>query len=357
MGEITARGGAVDSIQSLEDEWEDLADRTSSTPFVRPGWIAAWWRAFGSGTLTLLTSRRDGRLAGVVPVVRRHRKLEVPTNWHTPVFGVVAEDEDVARELCYEMFATGARRVDLAFVDEDDPHADAFRWAAAHAEFRVSGRTLLRSPYIDTSGDWSEMESSLGRKRRSEIRRRRRLLEGQGTVELQIEAGAERLGPLLSEGFRVEAAAWKGLRSTAIASRADTKAFYTEVAAWAARKGWLRLAFLRVDGRALAFDLCLEHDGVHYLLKTGYDPAFRAFGPGILLRHDMLARAYALGLKRYEFLGNDDHWKQEWTTTVHHRRLLRALGPLWVGPVDWKTTQLARALRRTGRPLRDIRHR
>ena len=34
--------------------------------------------------------------------------------------------------------------------------------------------------------------------------------------------------------------------------------FYRRVAAWAAERDWLRLAFLRLDGRPLAFDLALE---------------------------------------------------------------------------------------------------
>ncbi|HKP88939.1 MAG TPA: GNAT family N-acetyltransferase, partial [Thermoleophilaceae bacterium] len=40
----------------------------------------------------------------------------------------------------------------------------------------------------------------------------------------------------------------------------------------AAEQGWLRLAFLRLDGRAIAFDMCLEHGGAFYVLKGGFDP-------------------------------------------------------------------------------------
>ena len=80
----------------------------------------------------------------------------------------------------------------------------------------------------------------------------------------------------------MEGSGWK--TRTAIASRPDTRRFYRDVARWAAGRGWLRLGFLRLDGRALAFDFCLEHAGTHYLLKTGFDPAFRAYGPGMLMR-------------------------------------------------------------------------
>jgi len=36
------------SISPLAAEWDDLADRTSAPPFLRPGWFAAWEEAFGA---------------------------------------------------------------------------------------------------------------------------------------------------------------------------------------------------------------------------------------------------------------------------------------------------------------------
>ena len=97
--------------------------------------------------------------------------------------------------------------------------------------------------------------------------------------------GRDGLDSLLTEGFAIESAGWKAAGGTAIVSRAETEGFYREVAAWAAQRGWLRLAFLRLDGRALAFEFAIEEGGVYYALKSGFDPAYRAFSPGTLLIH------------------------------------------------------------------------
>ena len=115
-----------------------------------------------------------------------------------------------------------------------------------------------------------------------------------GEVSLEIESGAERLDDLLAEGFEVEARGWKGLRGTAVASDPQTLSFYTEVARWAASRDLLRLAFLRVDGRALAFHFSLESEGKHYLLKPGYDERFRKAGPGTVLTYRMIVSALSL---------------------------------------------------------------
>jgi CelD/BcsL family acetyltransferase involved in cellulose biosynthesis len=121
---------------------------------------------------------------------------------------------------------------------------------------------------------------------------------------------------MLDEGFTVEASGWKGEQRSAIVADHRTEAFYRSVAAWAAREGMLRLGFLRSNGRAVAFDLCLEWNSVHFLLKTGYDPAYAQYAPGKLLREAMIARAFAEGMHRYEFLGGAAAWKREWTRAV-----------------------------------------
>jgi CelD/BcsL family acetyltransferase involved in cellulose biosynthesis len=168
-----------------------------------------------------------------------------------------------------------------------------------------------------------------------EIRRRRRLLEAQGQLVVRVEDGRERLDELLAEGFHVEASGWKGAEGSAIIAQPQTHQFYREVARWGAERGILRLAFLRLNGHPLAFDLCLEDQGVHYLLKTGYDPAYGKLGPGILLRYEMLARAFANGFTSYEFLGADAPWKQRWTDTCRERMLFQAFAPSLTGTLEW----------------------
>ena len=44
----------LDEIAPIEAEWDALVDRARLSPFVRPGWIAAWWSTWGNGQLQLL---------------------------------------------------------------------------------------------------------------------------------------------------------------------------------------------------------------------------------------------------------------------------------------------------------------
>ena len=84
-------------------------------------------------------------------------------------------------------------------------------------------------------------------------------------------------------------------------------------------RGWLRLAFLELDGVPFAFAFLLQAHGRALQLKGGYDPGKRKFAPGILLRAEMLKRAFNERLARFEILGGEDPDKLIWTSTVHER--------------------------------------
>jgi CelD/BcsL family acetyltransferase involved in cellulose biosynthesis len=332
------------SIDPLAREWDELADRLGAVPWLRPGWMGAWWRAFGRGSMTVLTLTHNGRLVGAVSLERRNGSLASMSNWHTPAFGVLAEDEGAASELMRAAFAAGGRRVTLSFVPADDPSLAACLSAGSAAGYRLIVRSLERSPYVVVDGEWDAYLSRRPAKLLRELRRRRRRLHERGSLTFELADGTERLDGLLDEGFRVEAAGWKGQKGTAIASHPATRGFYTSVARWAAERGWLRLGFLRLDGRAIAFDFSVEQGGTLYLLKTGYDEAYRGFAPGMIIRQEMLCRAFSSRLSRYEFLGDVADWKLEWAERSRELDLVQGFAPSALGIVDWAAFAFGRPI-------------
>jgi CelD/BcsL family acetyltransferase involved in cellulose biosynthesis len=324
-----------DSIVPLIEEWESLAQRTKAIPFLWPGWIAAWWSAFGAGRLQILTAYQDGRLAGVLPLYRFRGTLSSTTNPHTPSFDFLAANETAVEQLSHALFSQRAHRIDLSFLIPTDPGVSPVHLAADTARYRVLTESIQAAPYVAINGiSWDAYESGLGKNLRKDIRRRRRRLEEEGRLTLEVSDGKERLDEHLEEGFRVEGSGWKGSYGTSINARPATRRFYTEIALWAAERGWLRLAFLRLDGQALAFDYCLEYNRIHYALKTGYDPAYERFSPGKVLRHLMIARAFSEELAIYDFLGIADAYKKPWTNAQQERLFLRMFAPTARGFLD-----------------------
>jgi CelD/BcsL family acetyltransferase involved in cellulose biosynthesis len=337
----------TEEIAPVAGDWDALAARTGAPPFVRPGWIDAWCAAFGSGPLSIVCAWRDGRLVGVLPLRRRARALTSPTNAHTPAFGMLAEDAAVARLLARRTFARAPRHVHLTHLDAGDPALAELERIAAGAGYRLLRTTIQRSPVVALAGR-SGPAVGLRAKDAANLRRRERRLAGQGRVEIEVSDGGRRLDDRLAEGLRLEGSGWKQQRGTAIASRADTRRFYGALARWARDEGLLRLAFLRLDGRGVAFQFGLQDAHAYWFLKGGYDPRAAAYAPGLLLAREMVDRAAAAGLERFEFLGDAEPWKLEWTRDCRERVRVQAFAPTPIGAAD----RLAHTgYRRYARPL------
>jgi CelD/BcsL family acetyltransferase involved in cellulose biosynthesis len=343
------------AIDEVEREWEAVSARAGASPFLRPDWTRAWWRAFGRGSLEVFALRRDGRLVAFAPLYRLHGRLRSTTNAHTPEYGLVAEDDAAAGALADAVVSHAPRRLELAFLDAAQA-GGLWQTAAESAGYRTAARNVLRSPYLEIETDWGVYERSLPPAFRSEIRRRLRRLGEQGELRLEMEDGRGDLDRLLEEGFRLEGSGWKAKEGTAIESSPQTAGFYRELARSAATHGHLQLAFLRLDGRPLAFSFGLQDAGVYYTLKSGYDPTYRQLAPGIVLRYELLKHAFADRLERVEFLGADEPSKLIWTKTTRDRAILQAFRQSPLGLLEWaaaahgrplaKRAGLARVLRR-----------
>jgi len=334
--------GVTDRLSGVE-EWDELAARVQAPPFLRPGWVGAWLRAFGEGELETIEVRRGGELAAVLPMVRRRGRLCSPVNWHTPMFGPLGIDWRAREEVVERAFEHSSAVVDLNLLDGDEAELGSIARVARESDRLTVARPVVQSPYLRLEADFDEYERSLSRNRRKGLRRNRRRLEEEGRVLFEVHDGRTDLDGLLAEVFAVEAAGWKGRRGTAISSQPQTTRFYTEVARWAADRGWLRIGLLRLDGRPIACDLAIVEGGAWYTLKAGYDEDFRAFGPGALLLLDEVAHCCeAPGVSRIELLGQSDSFKSSWTTRSSPRTWIRAFGKSpaglarWAGAASWE---------------------
>ena len=245
-----------DSVDAIAQEWDDLADRVRAAPYLRPGWMGAWWRCFGEGRLVVIALRgRDG-LNAVLPLEARGRDLCSLSNDETPRFGPVVADRAAEQALGRALFERAGRSVRLGWLSAED--AATLAVAAVRGEYRRAPRWPPRRRSSPSSGDWESYLGEMKADRRRSLRRRRRRLEedGGGDARRPGRDGAAGCGP---RGVHpIEGSGWKGEAGTAIRLQPELASFYTSVARWAADRGELRMAFLRVDGRPAAAHLYLQ---------------------------------------------------------------------------------------------------
>lgn len=284
-------GGEVDALGA---EWDALALRTGATPYDRPGWIGAWWSAFGHGELCVLTRRRDGRLTAVLPFGRSGSRLHSCSNVHSPVFDGVAESGDDLDALLEAALREGRAGVLFEAVDGAGELAAAIERQARRGARRLEFRSAVSSR-IEPAASWEGFEGGLRRKRASDLRRSRKLLAKRGEVRFGHADPGEGIDARVEDFIRLEATEWRLRQGTAIEQSASATAFYRDVVSWAATAGILSLSFIWVDERPISSMLTLDDGRRRWALKTGFDGELSRASPGVIQLMEDIRVAIELG--------------------------------------------------------------
>jgi CelD/BcsL family acetyltransferase involved in cellulose biosynthesis len=308
--------------------WWNACPGPTATPFLRSEWFELWTDAFlpDGARLEVVVFRRDGRPAAALPLGRRGPKRFSLSNAHCDVYDAIIDaDPDVARDAAARIADWLAHR----------PLTRIFKFDAASPILATDAATrwvtdgTAEAPYLALPASVDDVLATMSRNRRSAVKRNERKLTELGEVTFHDNAHDDTGGTLpdaLDRCFELEAAGWKGTAGTAMNSRPDTERFYRALVARASDLGWLRLSTLLLDGRLVAFQLCLQHGDARHLLKLGFDENLSECSPGNVLQLKVLQAATGDGLARYEFGGESEDWKLRWTSTTAPRHNVIALG-------------------------------
>jgi CelD/BcsL family acetyltransferase involved in cellulose biosynthesis len=333
----------VGSVDTFALEWRELAERTAAAPWAWPEWFDVWQRAFSPNTpLVAYVARTEGRLSGVGAFRRQDRRVGAAANIHSPWWGVLADDQDAREGILAAALREKPTRLELHELRESDGEEEAIRACSAAHGYRIVESVFERAPFVRVEGDWDTYyHSRIDRHRRKEIDRcRRRLMDTHSLAYQWVIPDRDQVDRLLDEGLGLEASGWKGRAGTAIVSDPATASFYRGMARWASSRGWLRLGFLRADGKAVAFELALEKNGVVSLLKGAYEESLSHVGPGILLLHDLLEDAFDRGTKEVDLLGGSERYKLQWADATRSRSSISAFSSTPTGTAEFGLRRL-----------------
>lgn len=370
-GEVAAAAGAArprraeivsdyGTFLALEPAWNALAESSGiNHPFLSHAWMRAWWECFGSGkALQIVVVRAGPEVLAIAPLMigpaRLYglpvRRLGSISNDHTPRFDfiVTGRPEEVYREIWMQLMTSRERWdiVELCQLPEGSRTLSELPTLAARDRFLPGTWRSDDSPYVPLGDGWDRYIMSLSHNHRAKLRKRLRRLARIGSVELETVATERGVGIALEEGLRMEAAGWKTGAGTAILCHPPLRRFYLDLARATARAGSLRLIFLKVGARRIAFSYALCEANRLYVLKAGYDPGYAEYSPYNLLCYLVLQDACRQGLVEYDFLGASEDWKLHWTRERRAHFWLYVMPPSLGGRLlHWTKFRAARSLR------------
>lgn len=323
-------------FNAIAGDWDRLVGRSGvERLFLSHAWLSTWWEAFvADKELQILLLRSADELVGAVPMMRtrdRFYGLKIDSfqslyNPHTPRCDFITAPgwaDSVYRTVwSYLCRQTECEMIALRQVPDKSPTIPTIE-RLARVDGWLSGQWIAPpSPYIPLSCTYDEVLKRLKGGYRYNLRKRYERLGKLGPVDVEVITEKERVREAMRDGLRIEAAAWKGERGTAIVSDPAVTEFYIRLAERQAAIKQLRLSFLRVAGKRISFSYILCSDNKLYGVKIGYDPEFHTYSPGNMLLNLILQDACARGVGEYDFLGVDDEWKKDWTESTRGHRWL-----------------------------------
>ncbi len=282
----------------------------------------AWFDGSGdAGAVTLVGRRADGTAFAAIPTlpvgpVIAAARTAPGSYWPFRFFPMA---EDAAEPELTALLASDATRAALGRVwrlgpvYRADPATKLLVKAGRKAGWTVLKRSLGTTFVQDLAAEVADGKWPPKSKLRR-VRSGQRRLDAEGGHAVRFISGGQWTDDLLVRLGDIEARSWVG-RST----DGGGAKFLTEEQ----RDQWRRVlhdpvladmlsaTVLEVAGRPIAFSFDLTAGPLRYALASSYDEDWKAFSPGHIVTHHMLADALARGVSRIDWGAGDGGFKRE----------------------------------------------
>ncbi|MBN2021815.1 MAG: GNAT family N-acetyltransferase [Pirellulales bacterium] len=324
----------LDSTEQLRRraaEWDDLWNRSGVTiPTARATLVAHWIEWFSIGTrLRLLVVERDGRMVAALPLAGQRALRWMPVggltmNYWSPN-GELLLDPAAGSDEALDLLVEGINRLPWPLAWLDMAPVETPHWQACLTAFRRRGLAVdvhhrWTVGVVATDGDYESYLQTRSKNLRRNLRRDLGSLEKRGAVEFSFDGVFDEteLEKPLRDVFELEDRGWKGAAGGSVLRSPGMFEFYLRQARQLAAWGDLRLARLMYRDQTIAFELGWMGKGVYHSFKVGYDPAYRVYGPGHLLREFIIRSCHAdPAVRAVDFQGPPTDALASWATGAY----------------------------------------
>ena len=320
----------VGGFRALGREWDTLlATSRQDCPFLRHGWLYAWWNSYGGTARPAIVTCREedsGRLLGVLPAYRvgtgtvmqaaRLRLLGDARVGSSGLGAFVCPDaeDEVFDALSAHLHGPDGDWdvLDFRVVDTEAPF---FRTLLGPGRSAGVRRGRHGRPQIALPHDWDMyLTERLGPRARSSVRHSRRLAEKAGGG-IELVQRPEELPAALDDMLALFQQRMKHVLGRRFIVTDSFKRFTAEVAEGLLAAGRLRLGFLNIEGRRVAFEYQFRYLDTMYAVLGGFEEQWARLEVSRALFSDMVERAIAEGCSTLDFGLGEQPYKFGWGVT------------------------------------------
>jgi CelD/BcsL family acetyltransferase involved in cellulose biosynthesis len=314
-------------ILSLKPIWNDLLARSDmDVPFMTFEWLQVWLKTYGNDfELLVLLVKDEGSVIAIVPLKRGKIKLRgisvnaiafLANDWSART-GMIT---DGANKACFAAVLDHLKknyRYDLLHLDQivkDSLTDKLIQQEIRNRGLRFRQMQGANSPYIVIAGTWDAYLQKLSKKLRNNLNYKKKTIEKAGTYEI-IRYRENDIPRALSDILRISRNTWKFEQKAGIAGAERTVEFVSSLIRMLEENKMLNILVLYLEKIPVAFALNIEYRGKIYMYQISYDQNYRNIAPGYFLIVQSIQEAFEKGYKELDFLGKEERFKMELTST------------------------------------------
>jgi len=172
-------------------------------------------------------------------------------------------------------------------------------------------------PFLPLAATREEYFDSIGRSKRSRLKRAKKAVEGVGCTYTLADT-PETLGPALEALYALHGKRWAARGLSGNLHSPAVRAFHHRLAGTLGAQGSMRIYTLEREGKAVACDYVLHRGNTVYFYQTAFDtdPAWEEYKPGYTLLAHTIEDSVDRGAREFDFLRGREEYKERWTSTV-----------------------------------------
>ena len=307
--------------------WARLHESVNGTAFESFEWQRNWWRHFGGASrgcsLHLLVVEIDGVVAGIAPLMVRSERVLGPIRLRTLQF-LAPGISDYLGILCagtHAITVANAIACHLADVRFDvlllrelrdrSGVSNALLGRLRRMHWTASREDGERCPCTVLKESWEETLKGLSASHRKRLSYLQRRLGKEFAVEFHRVSDPLELDAAMSTMMSMHQQHWVSAAFSGAFHDSDSQRFHLDTARAFLARGWLVLAFLRLNGEVAASIYAFKVGGSlqFYLSGRGTADEFVKYSPGLVVHLYCMQEMIREGVREYDFLRGTEPYK------------------------------------------------
>lgn len=316
-----------EELRSCRAEWNRLVDEMAfPTPFATWEWATTWQEHFGTGSIPwVLFVQREGCLVGILPLANTKQRglLGFLGGSITELIGAAQVGADHLDLIVHPTHAAGCAHAINEYLRNSDVRWHELRLSllSAHGELlshcgrlgaglRIDVRAVTIAPYVPITGTFDDFLKTLSSNERYKLRSRtRKLLQAPGVEYCRF--GRDERAQALERLFALHRLRYAQKPDTSSFDRPEVEAFHRKLLSV---MPWDRVMLrgLRHDSEVFSMFYGFRVARRTFYFQLGYDPAWSATSPGLVLLTQTLQETFDNDCIEYNFLQGDENFKNTW---------------------------------------------